>query len=538
MPCTAQSQPLSTLWYNDLQERIRSHDKDDRMHKPAAPSAARQLRITLFLSATLVLALGLRLWFVHRVEPFVDEYISMLAIRSIVRYGVPRLPSGLLYAPKGLLHSYIGALSYLTLGQTAFALRLPSVMAGMLTVCCLYRAGRDWFSPFVGVLAAIALVCSPSVVEWNGRVRMYAQLQLFSLIGVYMLVNGYSRTNSHRTRILGILTMVLAIFSHTLALIILGSVVIGLATSWWTWPKTRQRFLMPSTGEIVAWCLLMIAVAILHPAKGAWGFQGRLSDLATGTLSAKSIENRLLHLIAFTYSFVTRPLWPLTLLYVVGLINLILRWIRGAPVSGDRVAWLLYVVGFCAWLTTSSMTKLHDDRYLFAITPFYFLLVFREAQLLLETVMTSIKPARIRPIAPLLVISIIVVALLVPATIGSMNEKDTGLLPAFAYVRENWHCGDVVAAEATAASLLLLDRADYYVRQHGAESIDGVSTVTGAPLISSPAQFMMLLHNHPRVWFVVEELAWKRYFGSEFRQIILDTMDLAFYDKHTFVFVN
>jgi 4-amino-4-deoxy-L-arabinose transferase-like glycosyltransferase len=508
------------------------------MPRLTAPNAISQPKLTLLMSATLALALGLRLWFVHRVDPFIDEYISMLAIRSIVWYGVPRLPSGLLYAPKGLLHSYIGALSYLALGQTTFALRLPSVMAGMLTIGCLYRAGRDWFKPSVGVLAAIALACSPSAVEWNSRVRMYAQLQFFSLVGVQMLVNGYSRTNSHRARILGILAMVLALLSHTLALIVLGSVAIGLAASWWIQPKPRQRLRMPSTTEMGAWALLIAAIAVLHPAQGAWGFQGRLSDLVTGTLSVESIEDRLVHLIGFTHQFVTRPLWPLTLLYVIGFINLVLRRIRNTTVNGDHVAWILYLLGFCAWITTSLMTKLYDDRYLFAILPLYLLLVFREAQQLLDTVVASIKPARIDPFISLLSISITVVALLSPATIRSVDEKDSGLLLAFTYVRENWRDGDVVAAEATAASLLLLERADYYVRQHGAENVNGFSIVTGAPLLRSSAELVTLMHDQPRVWFVVEGVAWERYFDSEFRQTILDTMDLAFYKKRTFVFVG
>jgi 4-amino-4-deoxy-L-arabinose transferase-like glycosyltransferase len=508
------------------------------MSRPTTRSVVPQPKVTLLLLVALVLALGLRLWFVHRVDPFIDEYISMLAIRSIVWHGVPRLPSGLLYAPKGLLHSYIGALSYLTLGQTAFALRLPSAMAGLLTICCLYRAGRDWFSPFVGVLAALALACSPSVVEWNSRVRMYAQLQFFSLVSVHMLVKGYSQTNSHRARILGIFAVVLALLSHTLALIVLGSVVIGLAMSWWIQPKPRQRLQMPSRTEMGAWALLAAVVVILHPAQGAWGYEGRLSDLATGTLSVQNIKDTLVRLIGFTHQFVTRPLWPLTLLYVIGFTNLAMRRIRGVSASGDRVAWILYVLGLCAWMATSFMTKLYDARYLFAILPFYFLLVLREAQRLLEAVVRSIKPAGIDPFVSLLGLSVLVVALLAPATFQTVEEKDTGLLPAFTYVRENWQEGDVVAAEATAASLLLIDRADYYVRQHGAENINGLSIVTGAPLLRSSDELLALTHEQARVWFVVEGVAWERHFDSKFRQAILETMDLAFYGKGTFVFVG
>jgi 4-amino-4-deoxy-L-arabinose transferase-like glycosyltransferase len=492
----------------------------------------------LFLSIVLLLALVLRLWFVHQVEPFVDEHISMLAIRSIIRYGVPRLPSGLLYAPKGLLHSYIGALSHLTLGPTLFSLRIPSVMAGMLTICCLYRAGRNWFSPGVGVLAAVALATSPSAVEWSGRVRMYAPLQLFSVIGVYMLVNGYTSGGRHRTRILGVMAMVLAILSHTLALIMLGSVVVGLVLSQWTRPELRRRLAMPSIAELGAWCLLIAVIAFLHPAKGVWGFGGRLSDLVTGTLSAASIKDRLLHLIAFTHQFAMPPLWPFTLVYVIGFLTLILRWLRGMTIDGDPIAWMLYIMGFCAWVTTSLLTQLHDDRYLFAALPFYFLLVARETQLLLGTIATSIKTVRIRPFVPVVLGSVLIAVLTVPATLRSANDKNRGYLAAFAHIRENWKSEDVVATEATATSLVLLDRADYYVRQYGAEATEGRSVVTGAPLISTADQLITLSLDHPRVWFVVEDLAWARHFDRAFREIVLNSMELAYQTDRTFVFIS
>jgi hypothetical protein len=315
-------------------------------------------------------------------------------------------------------------------------------------------------------------------------------------------------------------------------------VAISLAISWWIQSKPRQRFQMPSIAEIGAWALLIVLVAILHPAQGAWGYEERLSDLATGTLSVQSLKDRLVFLIGFTHQFVTRPLWPLTALYVVGFINLTLRRVRGVSASGDHVAWILYVLGSCAWIATAFMTKLYDARYLFAILPFYFLLVCREAQRLLEAIVRSIKLVRIDPFTSLLGLSILVVVLLAPATLRSANEKDSGLLPAFTYVRENLRDGDVVAAEATAASLLLLDRADYYVRQRGAEIINGFNIVTGAPLLRSSDELLALMHEQPRVWFVVEGVAWERHFDSEFRQTILDTMDLAFYRKHTFVFVS
>ena len=126
-----------------------------------------------------------------------------------------------------------------------------------------------------------------------------------------------------------------------------------------------------SAWEVLAWVALVVVVLVLDPVKGVWGFAGRLSDAATGTVNVRSVGDRLVYLVAFTHQFVTRPLWPLTILYVVGLVELIVRRVRKAPIDGDGVALALYGLGFCAWLVTSVLSKLHDDRYLFGVIPFY-----------------------------------------------------------------------------------------------------------------------------------------------------------------------
>jgi len=61
--------------------------------------------LSFVLIPILWIAFGLRLWFMNRVNPFVDEYISFLACRMTLERGAPIMPSGLLYSPKGLLHS-------------------------------------------------------------------------------------------------------------------------------------------------------------------------------------------------------------------------------------------------------------------------------------------------------------------------------------------------------------------------------------------------------------------------------------------------
>ena len=63
----------------------------------------------LILGLILLLGFALRVYHLLHVSPIADEYITMLATRAILRWGYPRLPSGLYY-DHGLLFTYSSAL--------------------------------------------------------------------------------------------------------------------------------------------------------------------------------------------------------------------------------------------------------------------------------------------------------------------------------------------------------------------------------------------------------------------------------------------
>jgi 4-amino-4-deoxy-L-arabinose transferase-like glycosyltransferase len=504
-----------------------------------AKSRSNLLRVS-FLALTLWFALGLRLIYVRQVSPFLDEYISMLAAQSIIEQGAPILPSGLFYGPKALLHSYISALALGMFGPSEFAARFPSVIAGVITVCYVYLTGRNWFSPMIGLLAAMALAWLPSAIEWGGRARMYSLLQLLSLVGAYLFIRGYLQGNNRQARVVGILIMLLAIFAHTLALIVLGGVVIGILISRSISPPLSRPPLSLSLWEILAGIILIITIVVLDPMGGPWGAQVRLSSVAQGALDIRHIQERILYLLAFAHQFVTWPLWPLTIFYTIGFITLSLRLLRKSPIPGDSVALSLYILVLCAWLATSILSGLHDDRYLFVIIPFYLLLVFREFYLLTEVVLASLKLPFLRSNAfgMLAIPSILTIALFAPSTIRLVNEDIYGFAPAFLYVRDHWRSGDVVATCSPAPSQLILGHTNYYVIQQGAEVLNGVDVWTGAPLIDTREEFAAILGKNTRVWFVIEKLCWERHFDTDFHEAIEEKMKIAFDWKGMLVFVS
>ncbi len=63
-------------------------------------------------------------------------------------------------------------------GDSAMAIRLLSVLFGVLTVPVAYALGRDWFGPRAGLASALITAVAPFHVQYSQEARMYALLTL------------------------------------------------------------------------------------------------------------------------------------------------------------------------------------------------------------------------------------------------------------------------------------------------------------------------------------------------------------------------
>lgn len=492
------------------------------------------------LILTLWFAFGLRLAHLLQTNRIVDEYTSMLSIQGILEQGIPILPSGRFYGPKGLLHGYVGAFSALVFGSSELALCFQSIVAGVIAVCYIYRVGRDWFSPAVGVSAAVALTWVPSAVQWGGRVRMYSLWQLLTLIGVHLILNGYLRRLDRWARVIGILAMMLSVLTHTLALFVLGGLVVGVLVSWFISPSKSRPALAPSVWEVLAGLMLVVTIVAINPIGGPWGGQVKMSEVAQGDVSIQNIQERMFFLLAYTHEFVAWPLWPLTVFYAVGFINLCLRWVKRSPRLSDPTALSLYVLMFCVWFVTSIMAHIQRDRYLYAIIPFFLLLALREFCPLVEALLTPVR-------LPLFqtggrgvsnVVSLLLVALLAPSTLAMIGEAGDNLAAAYGYVRDHWSSGDVVAACHPVPSQWFLGRTDYYAIEIYVGVREGIDVWVGAPLVDTQEEFAAVLDNHPRVWYVADDLCWEVYLSAGFRQFVEQNMWMVRNQDGVQVFVS
>ena len=70
-------------------------------------------------------------------------------------------------------------------GDSEASLRMPSVIAGVLSIIVLFAVGTRLFSPYVGLLASFFLAFSQYAIHESQNARMYSLFLLFSLLSVY-----------------------------------------------------------------------------------------------------------------------------------------------------------------------------------------------------------------------------------------------------------------------------------------------------------------------------------------------------------------
>ncbi|MGH3472025.1 MAG: glycosyltransferase family 39 protein [Nocardioidaceae bacterium] len=113
---------------------------------------------------------------------WVDEATSIFEARMPFHQMITTLETGDVHPP---LHYVILWWVEHNFGTGQLAARMPSIVAGVLTVPLLYLCGRDMFNRRTGLLAAALGAISPFLVWYSQEARPYALLMLFALLAVW-----------------------------------------------------------------------------------------------------------------------------------------------------------------------------------------------------------------------------------------------------------------------------------------------------------------------------------------------------------------
>ena len=139
----------------------------------------------LVLLAIILLAVTLRLLALDARSLWIDEAFSLW----LAQQPAPRImaESARLDQHPPLYYLLL-RLARSVLGQSEFALRLPSTLAGIASVPLLYASGVRLHSQRAGLIAALLLALSPLHLRYAQEARMYAPLALAVAASLYCFV--------------------------------------------------------------------------------------------------------------------------------------------------------------------------------------------------------------------------------------------------------------------------------------------------------------------------------------------------------------
>ncbi len=134
-------------------------------------------------------------------------------------------------------------------GTSEFALRFLSVMANIATIPLVYALARRWFSPSIGLLAALLAGLSPFYVAYAQEARPYALVLFWSTLAVYALTRtfiGSLRSDTFRWMIVYVAAAVASLYTHYYSIFLIPFHSVLIAILIWHRTTWRER----------TWCFL------------------------------------------------------------------------------------------------------------------------------------------------------------------------------------------------------------------------------------------------------------------------------------------
>jgi 4-amino-4-deoxy-L-arabinose transferase-like glycosyltransferase len=146
-------------------------------------------------------------------------------------------------------------------GTGELAVRLPSIVAGMLLVPAVYAAGRELYDRRAGLVAAALAAFAPQTVWYSQEARMYSLFMLFAVLAVWGQVR-VLRRGSTRDWALYVAAAVALVWTQYFAFFLVAVQQVVFAFAAWRDEAMRRRLLR---GWLVCAAVFVALVAPLVP---------------------------------------------------------------------------------------------------------------------------------------------------------------------------------------------------------------------------------------------------------------------------------
>lgn len=123
-----------------------------------------------------------------------DDGQTVLGTLGVVEHGYPMLPSGnIMY--HSLFSFYLRAIPVILMGLNEVALRLPSLIFGVLIIPLVFLFVKDLVNKYAGLLASVIISFNIWQIEYSREIRYYQEFQFFYLLSAYLFYWGFFKNN-------------------------------------------------------------------------------------------------------------------------------------------------------------------------------------------------------------------------------------------------------------------------------------------------------------------------------------------------------
>lgn len=491
--------------------------------------------VLLGLSAVLLASLALRLTYLLRASPFVDEYSTLMAIQGIVSHGVPLLPSGFLYGHDPL-YTYAATGAAIFGSDDLVMVRLLSLLALLGAVALTYLIGQRLFSTKAGLLAAAFLALFPEAVLWGARARAYALEQFLALLAFWWFYRGVERDQPLWRR-LGLLALVAAVFTHPEAALLLPALALAVLAlhglRWWLHLDRLIEFALAGVGVIGRYLLQKIV---------AGGDVGGFNAIAEARPTFDFLVNWVGGMQTAGQFLFDTPTVPATLLALLAILAVGLRQkdprtyaVRFLAITLGTILLQMTVIIGGTWQSV---------RYLFFAAPLLFLLAGAGFDVLAGWLTPRLP--RVATGSILVVVGIVALVPSLPRAVQAANTSEIAHDLAFEYISDHWADGDRLATLAPAAAWLSMGRVDYFALGNTYEEFvwerddHWYDKWVGAPLLHTASELEAVLDEveaaEATLWLETDESRLLRRYDPDFVQTVWDRMSPVYAEGRAQVF--
>jgi hypothetical protein len=300
---------------------------------PAASQGEGRIRIGVGLLLLMLLAIGfwLRARHLGDLGLLVDEGFQAIAVQWILKDGVPKVDSGLIYS-RALPFLYVQAASAQLFGLNEFSLRVPAVLFGVAAIFAAYILGKTLFNRSVGLLTAAVLTFSVWEIELSRYARFYTAFQCMYLVSLLSFYRGFM-IGERFYKFLFIVAALVTISLHPIGVALLTCFLIPLPSTSFS-RRDKLVFGVWATGLAGLWVLYHKLAGVLNAMSNPYFHIIREEGPVVGAF--RKIQSIVGEPIGIPLFYVPRPR------FVIDLAREDPLWLLGlALVSGVATAYLL-----------------------------------------------------------------------------------------------------------------------------------------------------------------------------------------------------